>query len=150
MNTKPLLCARHRARCFMSIILFNPHDSPPCLQMRKLLLRARLLHPKLLEKIPQLHAGPHLGPQLHPMVFINSPAGPPLSVPSPPLQTFACLCKQHRHTLLLFSVGDLASHSWRKQRGAGRFSDSSPLQPINLSTETPQVRCEMRQCKINT
>lgn len=149
---KPLLCTRHRARCFVSVILFNPHNSPPCWHMRAPLLRARLLHPKLLEKIP-VGRGPHRGPQLHPLVFINSPAGLPLSIPSLPLQTDLCLSLQATQTRPSpFLRRDLASHSWRKQShwGAGRFSNPGPLQPITLSTGTPQVCCEMRRYKINT
>lgn len=49
-----------------------------------------------------------------------------------------------------FSVGDLTSQLMEKAEPlGGDFSNSSPLEPIKLPIETPQVFCEMRQSKIN-
>lgn len=143
MNIQSLLCARHRARCLVSVILFNPDNSPPCLQMRKQQLRARLLHPKLLEKIPQLCKDLIWALSFIPWFYKQSSWAPSL-IPFPTVVRPLPVSSSNTFTPFSFSRWE---RLWVEE---GRFSNSSPLPPINLSTEMPLVLCEMRQCKINT
>lgn len=102
----------------------------PCLQMRKLQPKevtqlanqSKASPPQAAEEDStdvQPGAGPNLGSEVHLMVSMIGPAGPPISVPPPIVPNFCLSLKHHRHSPAPFSVGDLASH-WCESRAPGR------------------------------
>ena len=154
---EPLLCARHCARCFMPVLLFNPHNSP--LDLFSSLFAGEETAAQSNDvtcKPAQGFSTPSCrricgscgrgisGPSFHPMVFINSSVGLPLICRLLPVSSST------RDTPFSFlSGGSCLSFLEKAEPLQGEFSNSSPPQPINLSIEMPQVLCEMRQCKIN-